>query len=157
MFYCQQEQYMQLTVLKRSAPVTSDTADIDYDYDPPLFKQNVSHLSLIMTKPAKWHLRSADTQISLGIHPDWSVFAVRMKKAWYLSYPLRAQWRLIRLGGCPGWSESWLAAHVILLVLSWCGSYCKFIKTMANENWSFCLNKLNNFHSNKLNNFHSHL
>ena len=30
------------------------------------------------------------------------VFAVRMKKAWVLSYPLRAQRRLIRLGRCPG-------------------------------------------------------
>ena len=26
---------------------------------------------------------------------------------------------LIRLGGCPGWSESSLGAHAILLVLSW--------------------------------------
>ena len=31
-----------------------------------------------------------------------------MKKAWVLSYPLSAQ--LIRLGGCPGWSETLLAA-----------------------------------------------
>ena len=30
------------------------------------------------------------------------VFAVRMKKAWVLNYPLSAQRRLIRLGGCPG-------------------------------------------------------
>ena len=44
------------------------------------------------------------------------VFAVRMKKAWALSYPMGAQWRLIRLGGCPGWSESSLGAHAILLV-----------------------------------------
>ena len=29
---------------------------------------------------------------------------------------------LIRLGGCPGWSESSLGAHVILLVLSCGGS-----------------------------------
>ena len=28
-----------------------------------------------------------------------------------------------RLGGCPGWSEASLGAHVILLVLSWGGSY----------------------------------
>ena len=34
------------------------------------------------------------------------VFAVRMKKAWVLSYQLSIQRRLIRLGGCPGWSES---------------------------------------------------
>ena len=30
---------------------------------------------------------------------------------------------LIRLGRCPGWSESSLGAHAILLVLSWGGSY----------------------------------
>ena len=45
-------------------------------------------------------------------------FAVRMKKARVLSYPLSAQWRLIRLGGCQGWSESLLGAHAILLVSS---------------------------------------
>ena len=32
---------------------------------------------------------------------------------------------LIRLGGCPGWSESSLGTHAILLVLSWGGSYAK--------------------------------
>ena len=47
-----------------------------------------------------------------------SVFAVRMKQAWVLSYPLSSQRRLIRLGRCSGWSESLLGA-VILLVLSW--------------------------------------
>ena len=50
------------------------------------------------------------------------VFDVRMKKAWVLNYPLSAQRRLIRQGGCPGWSESSQGAHVILLVLSWGGS-----------------------------------
>ena len=39
------------------------------------------------------------------------VFAVRMKTAWVLSYPLSAQRRLIRLGGFPGWSESSLDAQ----------------------------------------------
>ena len=39
------------------------------------------------------------------------VFAVRIKKPWVLSYPLRAQRRLIRLVGCSGWSESSLRAH----------------------------------------------
>ena len=32
------------------------------------------------------------------------VFAVHKKKPWVLSYPLSAQRRLIRLGGCTGWS-----------------------------------------------------
>ena len=39
------------------------------------------------------------------------VFAVRTKKACVLSYPLSAQQRLIRLSGCPGWSESSLGAQ----------------------------------------------
>ena len=64
-------------------------------YEPPLDKTN------------KVSVRPAKTQISLGIRP----FAVRMKKTWVLSYPLNAQRRLIRLGGCPGWSESLLCAH----------------------------------------------
>ena len=51
-------------------------------------------MSRLTTKPTKWHVRPAKTQISLGIHPVWSVFAVRMKKAWVLSYPLSAQRRL---------------------------------------------------------------
>ena len=56
-------------------------------------------------------VRLVKTRISLGIRPVWSVFAVRMKKAWVLSYPLSVQLRLIRLGGCPGWSESSLGAQ----------------------------------------------
>ena len=48
---------------------------------------------------------------------------------------MRTAKTLIRLGGCPGWSESSLGAHAILLVLSWGGSYvlshaqitCRFI------------------------------
>ena len=44
--------------------------------------------------------------------------------------PFSAQWRLIRLGGCPGWSESSLDAQVILLVVL-CGSsiLIKILKT----------------------------
>ena len=36
---------------------------------------------------------------------------------------MRTAKTLIRLGGCPGWSESSLGAHAILLVLSCRGSY----------------------------------
>ena len=53
-------------------------------------------------------------------------FAVCMKKPWVLSYPLIAHQRLIRLGECPGWSESSLDAQVVLLVLSCCGSFIIF-------------------------------
>ena len=65
-----------------------------------------------MTKPTKWvcsqrRLRSAWASAGSLIR----VFAVRMKKPWVLSYPLSAQRRLIRLSGCPGWSESSLGAQ----------------------------------------------
>ena len=33
------------------------------------------YMSHLMTKPTKWHVRPAKTQISLGTHPVWSVFA----------------------------------------------------------------------------------
>ena len=52
------------------------------------------HLSRPMTKPAKWPVCPAKTQISLGIRPVSLVFAVRMKKHWALNYLLSAQWRL---------------------------------------------------------------
>ena len=54
------------------------------------------HMSRITTNPTKWHVRQAKTQISLGICPVFRVrvFAVRMKKAWVLNYPLSAQRRL---------------------------------------------------------------
>ena len=51
------------------------------------------------------------------------VFAVGMEKPWVLSFPLSTQRRLFILGGCPGWSESSMGAQIILLVLSWGGSY----------------------------------
>ena len=66
-----------------------------------------------MTKPTKWPVCPAKTQISLGIHSLIRVFAVRTKKHWTLNYLLSAQCRLIRLGGCTGWSESSLGAHII--------------------------------------------
>ena len=67
------------------------------------------HVSRLMTKPTKWH--PAKSKISLGICPVWSVFAVRMKKAWVLIYLLSTLQRL--------WSD-W--AH---------RPYCWFCRAMA--------------------------
>ena len=39
--------------------------------------------------------------------PSWN------KVIWVLGYLLSARWRLIRLCGCAGWSESLLGAHAI--------------------------------------------
>ena len=55
------------------------------------------------------------------------VFAVSMKKPWILTYPLSAQRRLIRLGGCPGWSESSQGAQ----------SFCWFCHEAAHYNFWF--------------------
>ena len=82
-------------------------------------KQYMSHH---MTKSTKWPVHPVKTHISLGTRPVWSLFAVRKKKVWTFSYLLSALWRLTRLGGCPGWSESSLGAQAILLVLSCAGS-----------------------------------
>ena len=62
---------------------------------------------------AQQRLRSAWTFALLDIRPVWSVFAVRMKKVWVLSYPLSAQRRL--------WSD-WVDAQADLS-LCWAHSH----------------------------------
>ena len=75
-------------------------------------------------KPTKWSVRPAKTQISLGICPVWSVFAVRlMTQGLYM----RTVNTLIRLDGYPGWSKSLQGAQVILLVLSCAGHLCEIL------------------------------
>ena len=64
-----------------------------------------------MTKPTKWPLRPAKTQISLGICPVWSVFAVRSMGSWGPNGSSCGQRRL--------WSDWADGLTVILLVLSW--------------------------------------
>ena len=63
-------------------------------------------MSHSITKPTKWPVRPAKTPTSLGIHSVCRpslirVFAVRMKTAWVLSYPLSAQRKL-----CSDWADA---------------------------------------------------
>ena len=61
-------------------------------------------------------LRPAKTQSSLGIHPIWSDSSLCAQ--WVAkdqAFFMRTAKTLIRLRGCPGWSESLLGAHAILL------------------------------------------
>ena len=82
------------------------------------------YLSRLTTKPTKWHVRPAKTQINLGIRPVWSKSSLSTWGKLKSLAIIRAQTKpLMRLGGCPGWSESSLGAKVILLVLSWGGSF----------------------------------
>ena len=73
------------------------------------------HMSRDMTKPTNWHVCPAKTQISLGIRPVWSVFPVRMRKPWVLSYPVSPQWRI--------WSD-WADAQADL---SLCWAHSHFV------------------------------
>ena len=64
-------------------------------------------MSHLMTKPTKWHVPPAKTQISLCIR---LVCAVHLKKAGVLSYPSSAQQRLIRLGE---WAFAGRSGHFV--------------------------------------------
>ena len=92
----------------------------------------IIYLSYSTTKPIKWSVRPAKTQISLGILPLWSESLPFAWRKLVLIYPLT----LIRLGGCPGSSESSLGTHFILLVLSCCGSYFFTLLGVREGLWS---------------------
>ena len=66
-------------------------------------------------------VRPANTQISLGIHPVWSVFTVRMKKSCALSYPLSAHRRLWSdwAVGQADLSLRWAHSHFVGFVMAW--------------------------------------
>ena len=94
---------------------------------------NLSHL---MTKSTKWPLCTAKTKISLGIPTVWGEpLLSTWRNIGSSATQLSPLWRLIRLCGCSGWSESSLGAHIILLVLSWGGSFdCFMIWQVAFKN-----------------------
>ena len=67
--------------------------------------QVMSYLSGLMSKPTKWHVRP------VGIRPVWSepsLSAWRKLGSSAIEHTVKT---LIRLGGCPGWSESSLGAQ----------------------------------------------
>ena len=75
-----------------------------------------------MWKPKNVAVHHKKTQISPGISSVWWESSLSTWRKSRSSYPLSVQWRLIRVGRCPGWSE--FARHtLILLVLSCYGSY----------------------------------
>ena len=43
-----------------------------YEVSKAMEWRSIIYLNHSMTKPTKWHMHPAKTQISLGIHPDWS-------------------------------------------------------------------------------------
>ena len=78
------------------------------------------HLSRRMSKPTKWRVRPAKSQISLGIRPVWSESSLSV---WRNIGPLTTYWAHSedsdQTGRMPwGWSQYSLGANIILLVLS---------------------------------------
>ena len=69
-------------------------------------------------KTNKVAVRPAKTQISLGIRPVWSVFAVRMEKPLVLSCPLSASEDSDQTGRMPRLIWVFAGCTLILLVLS---------------------------------------
>ena len=104
----------------------------------------IEYLSCDMTKPTKWYVHPVKTQISLGISPVWSgsLLSAWRKLGFLATHCAPSEnsdqpghctaKTLIRLGGCPGWSESSLGAH----------SFCWFCRVQAHfdsSDWN-CVN-----------------
>ena len=82
----------------------------------------------------------AKTQISVGIRPVWSVFAVRMKKDWVLIYPLElTHWvhseDSDQTGRMPRLIWVFAGRTVILLVSSWGGSGFECSLSLGSCDW----------------------
>ena len=76
-----------------------------------------------MTKPTKWHVCPAKTQIWASAQSDQSRGCLHEESlSPYLPIEHTAKTQ-IRLGRCPVWSESLLGAHATLLVFSCANSY----------------------------------
>ena len=76
-------------------------------------------LSRLMSKPTKWFVRPAKTQISLGIRPVWAESSL---SAWRKLGSLATYWAqaktLIRLGGWPAdLSLRWAHSHFVGFVM----------------------------------------
>ena len=61
------------------------------------------HMSRLMTKPTKWQMRPAKTQISLSIRPVWSESSL---SAWRKLGSLATHWALSKDSDQTGWMPS---------------------------------------------------
>ena len=76
-----------------------------------------------MIKPTKSLLAQRRLRSALAsAQSDQSLRCALNEKLRTQAFLMRTAKTLIRLWGCPGWSESSLGAHAILLVLSWANS-----------------------------------
>ena len=84
-------------------------------------------ISLCMTKPTKWWAPSEDSN-QPGHPPSLISLSCPREERLVPLLPFEHKAKtLVRLGGCPGWSESSLGAQVILLVLLCGGQYTSLV------------------------------
>ena len=95
------------------------------------------NMSRLMTKPAKWHVRPAKTQISLGIRPVWSESSL---SAWRKLESLATHWAHSedsdQTGRMPRLIGVFAGRTVILLVFSWGGSILSVYSIKLNDFWA---------------------
>ena len=89
-------------------------------------------------------MRPAKTQISLGIRPVWSVFAVRMKKPWSLATHSAHSEDSDQTGRVPRLIWVFAGRPLILLVLSCHGSYA-----MSREKGCFMMQWTGPYHADE--------
>ena len=81
-------------------------------------------MSCLVTKPTKWLCAQWRPRSAwASTQSDQSLRCAGHGQLRTQAFFMQTGKTLIRLGGCPGWSESSLGAHAILLVLSQGGSY----------------------------------
>ena len=96
-------------------------------------RRNRLHLSRDMTKPTKWHVRQAKTQISLGIRPVWSESSL---SAWRKLGSLATYWvhseDSDQMGRMPRLIWVFAGHTVTLLVLS-----CRLFNELLSNFFTF--------------------
>ena len=98
--------------------------------------QILSLLSHLLTKPTNWHMRPAKTQISLGICPVWSESSLCAQ--WVAKDPsfLHADSEdTDQTGWMPRLIWVFAGRTVILLVLSWGGSFVSDNSVTLTKSW----------------------
>ena len=84
-----------------------------------LSEASSSYMSHLTTKPTKWHVHPANTQISLAsVQSDQSLHCLN-EESLGPELPIECTTKtLIRLGGCPGWTDlRWAHSHFVGFVM----------------------------------------
>ena len=97
-----------------------------------MIKLVLENKSRLVTKPTKWHVRPAKTQISLGIRPVWSESSLSAwRKLRSLATHLAHSKDSDQTGRMPRLIWVFAGRTIIVLVLSWGGSQRLWLEQQA--------------------------